>query len=948
MGHRHSRPVIPIYQKVESMFEDIGCSGFTDDDYYGYDRLEQAPFLNYKLRSANYAELKQQITDIFANLPDALANSDLNSTNISFGGSQMGSTNMNANLNIGDFNINSFNKKPDVNKNASNGYSSQKDYVLRITDLLDDFLKKKLISIEDKQKYLNKLLDIQKANGPGSGSDNISFQKALFDLNIPGVQLPYYSTNVSPSGPNNIKDGSNFIDSYSIDNIIGTLTKQYNATASGSVKDKLYSDIINIKNKGEIKETFSNAKTININQIVNDIRNASGSPPYMNPLPNGGDPVKKIFGPVYLLSAYDLENKVIESWLYFPSLTPERKLYPNFWFLANSNKWLFRILYSVMYKVKPYSSCNMRQMIPNEYDNTSDPAHRWFKSLNASFIQGCKSIDKDLCKQSENIHRAMGIYDDKKNSSGYPSAYFRTYKINGNDPTFSQYFDKNSFNNLLMCFLSSDTEIFAGCRYMLVSPNRKFFYILESDKLVLYYNFYTNIDIMSYCHQGGNPRVYAIKLRIINFGGVTNTKLVFEQGYLNIYSQLSDDDPEALVWSMLAVNESSSDQQCTIILLDNGKLKAYDNNNKDVSNKNLDKLGSILKGDEIDVKEDDLNLYKGVYNKDTDFKLRLIQLAAYLKIRNMIKNGTISSADEYLNFGKGSISGSGKEYNPKYDTNIGKYSSKVDYIDRITILIDTYINNNKMTSDDKEYYLKNILSNKKYSNDNIGSASSKIGTFSDIDLMQSLYSEINRITDTSNGSGSSKYAGAGSLGDELINTDNEGNYNDGNGPNMTSQGSTLDDNYNDIDKGYDNAKASIDKQKKDRDDAQDKVQNNEFSLLTGIASGSGSNDEDGLSNQQTSYSILSKMFGIDVNDSGIIESKPDSDQSFVMGFNPPTTIEYDNEGNPIDNYNDELTPEEINYLLSNGIFDHIKDIHIRIKMLHQFYKKNHKKLYYSQ
>ena len=105
MGHKHSRPVIPVYQKVESIFEDIGCSGFTDIDYYGYDRLDKAPFLNYKIRSVNYAELKQQITDILANLPDALGiNEDTNITKINLGdttGSGVGSFNILGGINFG-------------------------------------------------------------------------------------------------------------------------------------------------------------------------------------------------------------------------------------------------------------------------------------------------------------------------------------------------------------------------------------------------------------------------------------------------------------------------------------------------------------------------------------------------------------------------------------------------------------------------------------------------------------------------------------------------------------------------------------------------------------------------------------------------------------------------------------------------------------------------------
>lgn len=941
MGHKYSRPVIPVYQKVESMFEDIGCSGFTDTDYYGYDRLDKAPFLNYKIRSVNYAELKQQITDILANLPDALGmNQDTNITQINLGssnGSGIGSFNILGGINFG-YNPNTRDVR---DEDATNNYNSKKSYISRIIVLLDHYLNNKIISVEEKNAYLNKLLKLDTS----SDSVDNNFQKAIFDLEIPGIQIPYYSTSVKNTSEKNIQNGTNFIDSYTIDNIINKLLKQY-GNASGSEKSNIMKNIKKIKNNGQIQENFGISQ--GINNIIDEIKKSSGSIPYINPSPNG-DIVNKVFGPVYLLSAYDLENKVIESWLYFPSLTTDRKLYPNFWFLANSNKWLFRILYSVMYKVKPYSSCNIHQMISSEYDNSASPNYRWYKSLNASFIQGCKSINNDWCKQSESVHRAMGIYDDKKSSDGYPSAYFRTYKINNSDPLFINYFDKRSFNNLLMCFLASDTEIFAGCRYMLVSPNRRFFYILENDSLILYYNLYQNIDILSYCHQGGNPRTYAIKLRIINFNGVTNTKLVFENGYLNIYSQLSDEDPEVVVWSLLIVNEQYANKQCTVVLLDDGNLKVFNNNNKDVTHSNIGKLSSLIsdktKSSTIigGGSNESTNVYD-IYTKENSYKLRLIQLIAYLKIRNMIKSGTITTVDEYINFGNGSIindtNGNGSSYiNSERSTeNVYSetYNSKTDYIHRITLLIDKYINTNKMTPSDKEYYLNKILSSERSKTliDNSGISNDSVngsvnGSRSDNLLYKSIY-----------GDGEYNYGQASSLGDIITtNSDNNKRYNDGNGIDRTRDGSTLDDNYNDIDNGYNNEKDRINKEREKRDLEEDKILNKEYTILTGMGTssgvGTGSGSDDRSLTQETSYSTLSKLLGVDINESGIIETSPDTDKSFVMGFNDID-----------DGYNDILTEEEINYLISNGVFNHITDMRIRIKMLHQYYKKNHKKVYY--
>ena len=91
----------------------------------------------------------------------------------------------------------------------------------------------------------------------------------------------------------------------------------------------------------------------------------------------------------------------------------------------------------------------------------------------------------------------------------------------------------------------------------------------------------------------------------------------------------------------------------------------------------------------------------------TDYKMRLIQLTAYLKLNNMLKGG-ILTADDYLNFGKSSFVSSGTEYNQTYDE-MALFDSNIDYVKRITDLIDRFIREGKMTYDEKNEYLMKLL-----------------------------------------------------------------------------------------------------------------------------------------------------------------------------------------------------------------------------------------------
>jgi hypothetical protein len=62
MGGRHSRPKPPIYPPCDPIFEEIGCSGFRQDDYMNPRKLlEKAPFLNFSFIAKDYDDMNAQI-----------------------------------------------------------------------------------------------------------------------------------------------------------------------------------------------------------------------------------------------------------------------------------------------------------------------------------------------------------------------------------------------------------------------------------------------------------------------------------------------------------------------------------------------------------------------------------------------------------------------------------------------------------------------------------------------------------------------------------------------------------------------------------------------------------------------------------------------------------------------------------------------------------------------
>jgi hypothetical protein len=75
--------------------------------------------------------------------------------------------------------------------------------------------------------------------------------------------------------------------------------------------------------------------------------------------------LKRIHGPVYLFIAFDPEQGFLEGYLYFPSMTKDRKKWHSHHFLGMSHHWLYRLMYSPDYNILlPNTNCGRRVRDP--------------------------------------------------------------------------------------------------------------------------------------------------------------------------------------------------------------------------------------------------------------------------------------------------------------------------------------------------------------------------------------------------------------------------------------------------------------------------------------------------------------------------------------------------------------------------------------------------------
>jgi hypothetical protein len=372
-----------------------------------------------------------------------------------------------------------------------------------------------------------------------------------------------------------------------------------------------------------------------------------------------------VYGPIYLLTAYNADNKIIESYLYFPSMTKDMRPWNNYSTLGMNHSWMYRLLYNYQYRFTPYSSCNVRigdrpnNSIINELkglysknllgspDKLGDALIKGHyvgqlnkKRIHDAYVyglaQGCvtQDFEKNACQQSDSVHRGMGIFRDGLNSNGYPAVYFTTYSINMKDYRVSSYINKNSFANLQRNVLIEETDIFPGCQYMLISPTQKYFMSIGNMSVIIYYNT-MNVDLYEACFSKKSPqKIVPVSGKI--FQDCTITRGIIESGNFNIYgtSDFDPDEIEQLLFTLFLTKDLS--YPIAINLTDEGTLQVVNNSNKilnviDIANGFKSANNTEYKGGK--------SIHRGVidYNAKDDYRQRLINLIMYLQERGIYK-----------------------------------------------------------------------------------------------------------------------------------------------------------------------------------------------------------------------------------------------------------------------------------------------------------------------
>lgn len=373
------------------------------------------------------------------------------------------------------------------------------------------------------------------------------------------------------------------------------------------------------------------------------------------------DPDHHVFGPVYLFVAFDPEQGMVKAFLYFPSMTKEKKPWSTFHFLGSAHRWLYRLINGQFY------------YIPNP--NSASACE--FRIDDKSMKMGCKTENSGGCRQSEATHMSMGIYDPGKQDFYYPSNYFRTYRINLNDIRVRNLVNQNTFTFLQRNVLPADLTMFAGCANMLISPNMEYFYVITNSMLTLYHNIGRE-DVNLACMQKRSPR-YLVPMRRTHFKGGSNSRMRIEGLNMRIYTDNIETGSEENVLTVPAFSPGA--EPYAMVLTNEGKLVMYDGNNKVVSSDMFDQIE---------------NASFDEYDPVRDRKERMLQLIAYFKLLRIYK--------EIPNL-QSLVEKTGIQQNLSLVfEQLDDFDSKQDYISRLETLLQALLDRKILREDDPNRY----------------------------------------------------------------------------------------------------------------------------------------------------------------------------------------------------------------------------------------------------
>ena len=450
---------------------------------------------------------------------------------------------------------------------------------------------------------------------------------------------------------------------------------------------------------------------------------------------------KYVYGPVYLLVAQDNVTKVLDCYLYFPSMTKDCLLWPNVNYLGLAHNWMHLLLYGIgtrmqwcfkndtfagmsQYTDKSLSKTykGFRNPCLNGYSKckqTFNPmksrknygAFRVYRNttffpdqqkMEDRFMFGCKTDDANnpySCQQSFQAHKAMGLYNKKydkhKAQDEYPVAYYHAYALLFTDPRINSYINNGPYSlqyltktlyNGASCGLAKNilpayTKLLQGCGTALVSQNNMYYLVLGGKNLTLYKNTLNN-NLSMNCANNSYNGLKVISNISFKDGGV-NSYLIIEENAINIYSAPNANFSTSLVKSIpfTDINSVKLASQYSLILNNNGSIHVIDAYNK---------ITGSLDGT---FNNSDISLQK--FNKNEEYNRRLLNLKLYLIFRNI-----------YIDAQTGAQSQNKKSL---ISENIPEYNSATNYMQRMLELLVYLESQNKVSKNTVQQYRQNII-----------------------------------------------------------------------------------------------------------------------------------------------------------------------------------------------------------------------------------------------
>ena len=641
--------------KVDPMFKDIGCVGLKRDDYKGDDagKLTSPPFLHYRFNAKNYRDLQLQIGKIFQSISPSVEAPKIEDTSL-------------LNINM-------------ITEPVTEGFN---------TDIIETF-------VINKRNYNLQQIVLQQKQSNQISQNNISGNRNVYGP-------VYFLVAQDPS-------------------------------------NKSFEGFLYFPSMTKNKTRYRNYFELGISHR------------WMHTLLYSRTYARTPVG----LIAKKRENTKCETYNYTKQLNSGRNKFLNF------IKGLFNVSQYILIGDPIKYGCRT-----NTTSNDPKIARACMESEEILKEQGTFKDGSGYHKDTDMDYGTDVISSEK---AYYPAVYYHTYQIDTSKPSFAPYMNSAGFDNLQLNILVSDLDMYYGCNYMLISPNNRIMLNLNKNTFALFIN--SNIintskvivksqdrlnrnielllqklnikrnmpplkfpsqnrdevsintldgalafpDLKKACYD--NPKITdgLLILKKFNIKGNGN-RYVIENKTLNVYT-IDEGDVEDIGYSIEVVDPNIESQPPYALLLDNtGRLRVYDNNDKEVTSPKLtqafaydgqpDENGLIninqnKTSDKNDIEQCFFN--NEGYDAAKNYRCRLLNLIAYLQFKGLLKDligfQDNENPDENI-----------QQFKIIYEK-VATYNSSEDYVRRIIQLVD-YIEKHYETTID-ENIISSYYENKK-------------------------------------------------------------------------------------------------------------------------------------------------------------------------------------------------------------------------------------------